>query len=802
MERLAPPVGLEDGSRFGIDSTVDGDWAAVGASGQYMEGHTGAGVVFVFHRSDGAWALHSRLVGSEPGPNRRFGNGVAIDGERLAVSAPGSRGTVPGSVYVFELEDEVWAEVARIEVDGSASFGETVALSGDRLLVGDPFVAESVGRVYVVDRLGGRWAMADTLAGDGSTFSFFGRGLGLDGDRAAIVDGGLGSSEILRFYERQGGGWSEVARDTFQLQRSLPHVAAGGGRFALGLSGEQNPATVLIYDWHGATPSAPDTLRMEVENLNYPLLDSVDIAEDLVVVHAGIAGPRPDVTLAFRPSADTWTSQLIPAAPDQRLGEVRLATDGVSVIRSDHLARSDGSVQPYTGVAFISEPDATGKLWITSPLLVPTGTHRTGARLGAIVAVDGPRMATGAPGENAVWVYETDASGRVARTDRLSLGRSTPTALAMDGPWLLVGAAENNEVLAFIQTSTGWESRPRLSGLESFGSAVAVSGRRALVGAPFEGSGQATVFEEVDGRWTSIGALMARADDVRFGSAVALDGARAAVSAQTRRSDGGFGTVAVFEWSGARWNPVGDLTPTSTGLFGATVAIDGGRVIAGAPQYQSPFSTEAVAEYRGLRPLFVDGLENPERRSLFGVSLALDGDRLLVGAPLDDDQGSGTGAAYLFEHDGLAWSAAQPVYAPTPRLGARFGSAVGLWGRRLVIGAPGEDLDAPEAGAAYVYASSFSTPSDRSEDRHFVVRPPFPNPAQSLARLSLDVPKPGTLLVDVYDALGRRVQTVFSGEAVGALHLDVDTSGLAAGLYLVRTVWGGSARTHTLIVAR
>ncbi len=78
----------------------------------------------------------------------------------------------------------------------------------------------------------------------------------------------------------------------------------------------------------------------------------------------------------------------------------------------------------------------------------------------------------------------------------------------------------------------------------------------------------------------------------------------------------------------------------------------------------------------------------------------------------------------------------------------------------------------------------------------------FPNPTAGAAWLDLEV-EAQTVRVEVYDLLGRAVASVFDGaHAGGALRLEVDTSALAPGAYVVRVTGEAFAATRRLSVAR
>ena len=75
---------------------------------------------------------------------------------------------------------------------------------------------------------------------------------------------------------------------------------------------------------------------------------------------------------------------------------------------------------------------------------------------------------------------------------------------------------------------------------------------------------------------------------------------------------------------------------------------------------------------------------------------------------------------------------------------------------------------------------------------------PFPNPVAAGAAVTLrvDLPEPGR--IDVFDVLGRRAWT--QAVAAGSETIEVPTSGLAAGAYVVRVSGAGGAVSHRVTV--
>jgi hypothetical protein len=82
-------------------------------------------------------------------------------------------------------------------------------------------------------------------------------------------------------------------------------------------------------------------------------------------------------------------------------------------------------------------------------------------------------------------------------------------------------------------------------------------------------------------------------------------------------------------------------------------------------------------------------------------------------------------------------------------------------------------------------------------DRPLVFEPPYPNPVRSRATVRFGTRDGGLVRVELYDALGRRVRTLHSGEAPsGDMHTHhVEVSGLSSGLYFLRLI-GPSGETE------
>ncbi|MCX6567715.1 MAG: FG-GAP repeat protein [Candidatus Aminicenantes bacterium] len=97
---------------------------------------------------------------------------------------------------------------------------------------------------------------------------------------------------------------------------------------------------------------------------------------------------------------------------------------------------------------------------------------------------------------------------------------------------------------------------------------------------------------------------------------------------------------------------------------------------------------------------------DPVDNGSFGMSVAVDGAYALAGAPGEDGNGANSGAAYLFlqSQGGLdGWGQIKKLIASDAAAGDVFGVSVAVSGDYALVGAEGEDGTGSEKGAAYLF---------------------------------------------------------------------------------------------------
>ncbi|MEM0911800.1 MAG: FG-GAP repeat protein [Pseudomonadota bacterium] len=145
--------------------------------------------------------------------------------------------------------------------------------------------------------------------------------------------------------------------------------------------------------------------------------------------------------------------------------------------------------------------------------------------------------------------------------------------------------------------------------------------------------------------------------------------------------------------------------------FGFGVAIDGDTAIVGAYKTDVEGVKDSGAAYvftnkQGVWELQgVLAANDGKIDDTFGGFVAIKGDTAVVGAIRSDDEGSDSGAAYVFNRSETEWAFEQKIVAPDARKSesAQFGQTIALLDDMLIIGAPRDDQKGTDTGAVYVY---------------------------------------------------------------------------------------------------
>lgn len=260
-----------------------------------------------------------------------------------------------------------------------------------------------------------------------------------------------------------------------------------------------------------------------------------------------------------------------------------------------------------------------------------------------------------------------------------------------------------------------------LSGEDRFGTAVAVSGDVAIVGAPRDNgaaldTGSAYIFRFNGSVWIEEQKLVASDAEGgdEFGFSVCIRGDLAIVGA---RRHGTGGAAYVFRYNGATWDQEQEITASDGAFhdgFGNSNSCDGNVAIVGAwGDDDAGFESGAAYVFRFNGSIWVEEQKltasDAASGDLFGASVSLDGDLAIVGASSDDDAGLSSGSTYAYRYNGATWVEEQKLTASDAASGDRFGVSVSLNGSAAIVGASDDDDGGSLSGSAYVYRHNGAT---------------------------------------------------------------------------------------------
>jgi uncharacterized repeat protein (TIGR01451 family) len=271
---------------------------------------------------------------------------------------------------------------------------------------------------------------------------------------------------------------------------------------------------------------------------------------------------------------------------------------------------------------------------------------------------------------------------------------------------------------------------------DQFGTAVAVSGETAVVGAPLDDvganadQGSAYVFVRSGTTWAVQQKLVASdgAAGDRFGTSVSVSGDTAVVGAYLDDTTGGTdaGSAYVFVRSGTAWSQQQKLTASDAAAsdnFGRSVSVSGDTAMVGAYLDDTTGGTDAGSAYVFVR----SGTAWSEQQKLtasdgaasdrFGTSVSVSGGTAVVGAYLDDTAaGTDAGSAYVFVRSGTVWNQQQKLVASDAAASDNFGRSVSVSGDTAVVGADADDtVGGANAGSAYVFARTGAVWSEQQK---------------------------------------------------------------------------------------
>lgn len=461
---------------------------------------------------------------------------------------------------------------------------------------------------------------------------------------------------------------------------------------------------------------------------------------------------------AFAGLTPQEVAKLVPADGAQNsYAGYSVAVEGDTVVIG---AWGDNDAGTQTGAAYIfcrnhGGPDAWGEVKKLTASDMAAGNY-----FGFSVAISGDTVVAGSSRDDSAgteagsaYVFQRNHGGADNWGEVKKIYPSDPEAyssfgfeVAVSGDTVVIGAVtdeipqDSGSAYVFSRNHGGadnWGEVAKITAsdaaaFDTFGQGVAISGDLIAVGAPNDDVGANTdqgsvyVFARNHGgadAWGEVAKLTTTdgAEYDNLGFYVDIDGDTVAVGA-SRDDDNGpdSGSVYIFSRNHGgldSWGQVTKLTPSEGAAgdaFGLDVAIFGDRVVAGAPNDDDAGTTSGSAyvfdRNQGGPDAWGEVLKLTASDAAggddFGYSVAVSPDMVVVGAYGDDDMHYQSGSAYVFANcggDPGEWEEAVKATASDPEPGDYFGWASAASGDTFVVGAHRNSDAGPNSGSAYVF---------------------------------------------------------------------------------------------------
>lgn len=376
----------------------------------------------------------------------------------------------------------------------------------------------------------------------------------------------------------------------------------------------------------------------------------------------------------------------------------------------DKLVPPSGEFQDYFGEAI----DLDGQRALIGGW---TGTNGNGVDHAGVVHL----YATGVAGwslKATLSAPDADASDGFGAAVALS-----GTWAAVGAPLDSTTAFRSGSVYLFEERSGGWVATdkivdPLADRQAHFGAALAMQRDTLLVGQPITDTpggpirGAVHVYQRQGKDWVLDQVLSAPSSQTvwgYFGSAVALDGDVAAVGALYH----GFGEGAafIFERIGGKWQLVAELydpTPKHDDRFGQSVAVHGDVVVVGQDHptgYPRPAGRAYVyrRDAAGWNPEVELAAPDEHHSNHYGTAVAVTDRHIMVGAIEQKTNGDNTGAVYVYRYESGAWNLVARLVPSDVSDFVGLGRTLVADGHRLLIGAHYGEVNGVKMGAGYVY---------------------------------------------------------------------------------------------------
>gem|GEM_PF-6864539 len=676
--------------RFGRSIDMDGDYIVVGAPYDDDNGSNSGSAYIYKKQGDGSVVQLAKLLPDDGSASYSFGSSVAINGNYIVVGSPfadENNLNNSGSVYIFENNGlDSFSQLQKITITNTtsyASFGVSVDIEGDYVVAGasgDDEKGSYSGAAYVFKLQGGIFSeVQKLLASDGQTSNYFGNAVSINKDYIVI-----GSSR-----DSNGGGSSVGS----------VYIFKNNGQDIFNELQKLSPDEKIDYGYFGK---------------------SVDMDGDYIAVGTSTNNESNNTAgLAYlfkKDSSDTFTQVAKLTALDGESYDY--FGDSVS-INGDYVtvsAYSDDNTYYDSGSIYIFKNDGSDSFSQLSKIVAPTETEY--GSFGYSISMAGKYLAVGASGEQnytgsfylvdifaeekpyilnfkSNYDVNEDATSVTTFSANSNIGSTfTYTISGVDSQYFDIGI--NSGVLSF-KTVPDFENpsdagsdniynidinvADSLNNSNSYSLTVTV--KNILI------THTSKIFSPDPANADYFGLSVANNDQyIVIGSST--DDKLVDINTSVFNS----GAAYVYKSDGTFVTKLTDSSNQATNYFGSAVGIWGDYIAIGASK-NNEVALEAGAVYifknigdDTFQEVSKITASDGQARDGFGSTISMYGDYIAIGA-IYDDEGNSTnnGSVYIYKNNGLdEYSFVTKVFEETPSQDVNFGRSISLSQDHLAVG--------------------------------------------------------------------------------------------------------------------
>jgi len=340
--------GTSDSDLFGRSVAISGNYTIVSASLEDDAGGTNSGKAYIYNLYSANWSLMSqqaKIQASDLQADDQFGYSVAIYGNTAVVGArlEDTGGSNDGSAYIFTRSGTTWTQQQKIQASdrqASDSFGHSVAISGDTVVVGAVYEdtgGAGAGAAYIFTRSGTTWTQQQKIqASDKQANDYFGYSVAISGDTVVVgaswEDTGGQQAGAAYVFTRSGTTWTQQQKIQASDRQASDYfggsVSIDGDTVVVGAIGEDTGANSAGAAYVFTRSGTTWTQQAKIQASDAQAVDqfgwSVSISGDIVVVGAyeeDTGGTNAGSAYVFTRSGTTWTQQQKIQASDAEAGD-------------------------------------------------------------------------------------------------------------------------------------------------------------------------------------------------------------------------------------------------------------------------------------------------------------------------------------------------------------------------------------------------------------------------------------------------------------------------------------------------